>query len=164
MKKIFRLLLLTAFTAVCLCAFASAEELTGECGAEGSNLTWALDLDTGVLTISGEGAMVDRNMPWSGYASMIRTVIMEKGVTSIGRSAFDDYNQITRVEIPEGVTKIGAFAFLWCSNLTELVLPATVQEIGFNALAMTGQTAFVVGRGSGPCPRRGGGDPRGCFR
>lgn len=36
MKKLFRMFLLTALTALtalCLCVFASAEEITGSCGA-----------------------------------------------------------------------------------------------------------------------------------
>ena len=38
--------------------FASAADIveSGECGAEGSNLTWTLDSE-GTLTISGEGEM-----------------------------------------------------------------------------------------------------------
>ena len=39
-------------------AFAQADVLTGECGANGSNVTWTLD-DEGTLTISGNGAMLD---------------------------------------------------------------------------------------------------------
>lgn len=35
---------------------AKAESYSGECG---ENLTWTLDTDTGVLTISGIGAMTD---------------------------------------------------------------------------------------------------------
>jgi hypothetical protein len=33
-----------------------AETLTGTCGANGDNLTWSLDTESGVLTISGSGA------------------------------------------------------------------------------------------------------------
>lgn len=39
--------------------FASAETCSGTCGAEGDNLTWSFDPETGELTISGSGEMKD---------------------------------------------------------------------------------------------------------
>ena len=36
---------------------ASAATYSGNCGADGSNVRWNLNTDTGVLTISGTGAM-----------------------------------------------------------------------------------------------------------
>ena len=38
---------------------AAAETLAGTCGADGDNLTWSLDTDSGVLTVSGTGDMAD---------------------------------------------------------------------------------------------------------
>lgn len=61
---------------------ASADE--GTCG---ENLTWTLD-DDGLLTISGTGDMSDYMFrgPWN-YAP--KAVVIEEGVTSIGKNAFD---------------------------------------------------------------------------
>ncbi|MBQ2264926.1 MAG: hypothetical protein II341_05905, partial [Oscillospiraceae bacterium] len=49
----------------------AADEVTivasGECGAEGDNLTWTLDSE-GLLTISGEGEMENfSGAPWYDY-------------------------------------------------------------------------------------------------
>lgn len=64
---------------------------SGECGAEGDNLTWTLDAE-GTLTIGGEGAMVDWNYdnisPWSDYCEDIKQVIISDGVKCIGAAAF----------------------------------------------------------------------------
>ena len=66
----------------------AAEEYEGTCG---DNLTWSLDTDTGVLTISGTGEMQNYSSgttPWYGHRSSIQTVIIGDGVTSIGDTAF----------------------------------------------------------------------------
>ena len=46
-------LLFMAILSVCL--FANAEVYSGDCGANGDNVKWAFDTETGVLAISGEG-------------------------------------------------------------------------------------------------------------
>ena len=109
---------------------AKAESYSGECG---ENLTWTLDTDTGVLTISGTGAMTDytdEGAPWYPYCDIIKTVIIGDGVTTIGNTAFRDYTAITEVTIPDSVTNIGTYAFYNCSGLTSLVIPDSVTEIG----------------------------------
>ena len=72
---------------------------SGYCGGEGDgkNLQWTLDKD-GVLTISGEGKMARykssnngeniTSAPWGEYASSLKTLVIEEGVTSIGCCAF----------------------------------------------------------------------------
>ena len=69
-------------------------ETSGSCG---DNLTWSLDLKTGLLTISGSGAMYDyenTDVPWG---TEITEVVLPKGITSIGKSAFEDCSAITKV-------------------------------------------------------------------
>lgn len=105
-----------------LCAFAPvihAAEIvdSGECGADGDNLTWTLD-DSGILTISGEGEMEDFNYldyssdaPWYNNRSNISNIVIENGVTSIGAYAF--YNctkDEMRIEMPTSIIKIGSSA------------------------------------------------------
>ena len=61
-------------------------------GVCGDNLTWVLD--SGTLTISGTGSMDDyqssSDQPWykEGVSKDIKTVVIEDGVTSIGKFAF----------------------------------------------------------------------------
>ena len=58
-KKIFAVLALAFLLALSMAPAAwAATVASGECGAEGDNVTWVLD-DTGTLTISGQGAMAD---------------------------------------------------------------------------------------------------------
>lgn len=89
-----RVLLSIVVFLVLLCGIAVAEEVSivasGECGKNGSNLTWALD-SAGTLTISGQGEMEsysDNDPPWYAYRESIMTAVIKEGVTSIGNDAF----------------------------------------------------------------------------
>ena len=70
---------------------ARAATYSGTCG---TSLTWTLDTDTGLLEISGTGAMDDWTAytpnlaPWHENLSAIETVSLPSGVTSIGEYAF----------------------------------------------------------------------------
>lgn len=131
--------------AVQLSLVAAAEPVSGTCGAQGGNLTWSLDADTGALTVSGTGDMADYDdesnlPPWAGYMASIRSVTIGEGVTSVGDMAFFGYQMLAQVSIGPDVTRIGEQAFT-LSVLTEVYVPASVQEIGsvaFAALAMDG--------------------------
>ncbi len=114
---------------------SAAEEIvdSGECGADGDNLTWTLD-SKGTLTISGEGEMTDwdyvSDVPWYSYRFYdIINVVIEDSVTSIGDSAFSDCYSLTSITIPDSVTSIGDSAFFSCSNLTSIIIPDSVTSI-----------------------------------
>ncbi len=107
---------------------------SGECGADGDNLTWTLD-SNGVLTISGSGEMANYDYgasPWYNRTD-ISSVVLKSGVTSIGRNAFTFSSGITSVTIPSSVTSIGDFAFMCCYNLTNVTIPNSVMSIGIEA-------------------------------
>lgn len=92
-------------------------------GTCGTNVNWSLD--AGGLTISGFGAMTDypssSSVPWDSYRSSITSVIIQNGVTSIGRSAFERCSGLTgQLSIPNSVTSIGSYAFRNCSGLTSV--------------------------------------------
>ena len=105
----------------------------GNCGA---TATWSLS-STGVLTISGSGAMTDLvskdDQPWKGYRTSITSVVIESGVTSIGDSAFEGCSGLTSITFAEGshLTTIGVNAFYGCSNtnLKSIEIPASVTTI-----------------------------------
>jgi hypothetical protein len=46
-------------------------------------------------------------------------------VTTIGKSAFENYNSLTSVTIPDSVTEIGEYAFINCSSLENVYCKAT---------------------------------------
>ncbi|MBQ6942863.1 MAG: leucine-rich repeat domain-containing protein [Ruminococcus sp.] len=106
---------------------------SGECGADGDNLTWTLYSER-TLTISGKGEMSNwwdaSFAPWSYYEKSILNIIVEKGVTTIGDKAFDDCYSLTSITIPDSVTSIGDYAFYNCNSLTSITIPDSVTSIG----------------------------------
>ena len=109
---------------------ADAATESGKCG---DNLTWSLDTDTGVLTISGTGDMYSWRsysfVPWVSNCSSIKTVVIGNSVTSIGSWAFGYCESLTNVTIPDSVTSIGDDAFLNCTSLTSVIIPDSVTII-----------------------------------
>ncbi len=81
--------------------------VAGICGATGqeSDVKWELAYTStsGVLTISGTGAMADysnyNEQPWYNYAGDIISVVINEGVTSIGDNAFVNCANLTSVTL-----------------------------------------------------------------
>lgn len=61
------------------------------------------------------------------------SAVFPAGITSIGREAFIDNEELTSVVIPDGVTEIGNQAFSGCKNLTSVTIPDSVTKIGLGA-------------------------------
>ena len=103
----------------------------------GKNLSWTLT-DDGVLTISGSRYMSNPYdgmycFPWDNQKNIIKTVVINEGVTNISAGAFKDCEVLSSVTISSSVTDIGGGAFYGCSGLTELTIPAGVEYIGSEA-------------------------------
>ena len=124
-------LVLSVFTVVPFAASAAevTEETVGASSGTTGDCTWTLD-DNGVLTISGNGNMGDysdkynstlkRYVTTAPWGTDIKTVIIEDGVTSIGKYAFYNCTGLTNVTIPDSVTSIGSYAFFGCTGLTSV--------------------------------------------
>ena len=95
---------------------------SGNCGYDyygngGKNLTWTLTSD-GTLTISGKGEMGDfgsyyweGDEPWAKYSDEIKKIIVEEGVTSLGRNAFSSFmKNAAEIQLPDSLTSIGTRA------------------------------------------------------
>ena len=112
-----------------VCDYCSAKfSVSGTCG---DNLTWNLSYE-GVLTISGEGAMYDYEYPnnaWGDYTESIRSVVVESGVTYIGKHAFMNTCNMTEITIPDTVTEIGVYAFYY-SGIESVTIPDSVTTLG----------------------------------
>ena len=102
----------------------------------GDNVTWKLK--DGILTISGTGGMygygydywaVAVKAPWQEFADTITTVVIENGVTSIGKEAFSNCKALTSVTIPGSVKVISEYAFYDCQKLASVVIPEGVTGI-----------------------------------
>ena len=105
-------------------------------------------LNNGTLTVSGKGAMADYTQsdkrPWDGNRNDITSVVVESGVTSVGKNTFESFSNLTSVTLPEDFTAIGPYAFCNCSSLQSITIPSTVTSIGEGAFegcsAMTSVT------------------------
>ena len=113
---------------------------SGTFGEDGDNLTWSLS-SNGTLTINGTGEM-GYQTPWMSYRDSIKSLVVEEGVTTVGRSAFSGCNQLTSATLPTSLTEIGQSAFLGCFNLEKICLPDTLNAIGDNAFGSAWDTAF----------------------
>ena len=122
-RKVVSVLLCVLLLASLLPVSAFADTTaSGKCG---DNLTWTLDGD-GTLTISGTGKMKDyypsnndTTAPWGENCSLIKSVVISDGVTSIGYGAFYNCSNLTSVTIPDSVTSIGDSAFYGCSKIKD---------------------------------------------
>lgn len=147
MKKTVRILLAILLTLSCTIGIipVQAEEIDYTCG---ENLTWSIDVDTKVLTISGTGKMKDYSSPgtapWRKYSTVIETLIVEDGVTHIGEYAFIYCSSIKTAIIGEGVQSIGKLAFYYCTALRTLQLPSTLKTIDQQALCYTNNLRSIT--------------------
>lgn len=103
---------------------------TGSCG---SNVTYTIYSD-GTLKISGTGVMTNysssSSIPWHSYRESITNVVIESGVTTIGKYAFYNCDSLTNIIIPNSVISIGEDAFYKCVSLTSITIPNSVKSIG----------------------------------
>ena len=132
-------------------AIAASAASSGNCGDNGSNVTWSLD-DDGTLTISGSGKIEDYrsdiDQPWYSNRSDITSVVIEPGVTSIGSLAFYECSNLTSITIPSGLTSIGEQAFGNCTGLTSITIPSGFISIGDYAFwNCTGLTSITIQNG-----------------
>ena len=134
------------------------------------NVYYNLNRKTGVLTISGTGAMnnyaytsasgangAGSTAPWGDQntgalfegqynSDLITSVVIEEGITSIGNYAFYGYDHLTSVTIPSSVKSIGEGAFTKCSALTSFDISSKyITSIGNYAFKdCTGLTSFTT--------------------
>ena len=139
-------------------AFAAETVDSGSCG---SNLTWSLDSD-GTLRIMGTGQMYDYGAehyqkntipseygdddvwfdgswyyhitsPWFSHHKDIKHLVIEDGVTSIGKYAFCACENMQDVTMPTSLTSIGRLAFWSCNSISRIEIPDGVIRIGEQA-------------------------------
>ena len=69
------------------------------------------------------------NSAWLTRKDDITIVIINNGVTTIGRFAFYKCSNIISITIPNSVTSIGGHAFRECTHLTDISIPNKVSSI-----------------------------------
>ncbi len=98
---------------------------------ETGGIRWELDTETGVMTLTGEGAIPDfeypADAPWYKYRKTVSEIALN-GITKIGKNSFR-HSSVQSLSLPESVTHIGDFAFYGCEFL-ENVTAENVTHIG----------------------------------
>ena len=124
----------------------------------GNAFIWKYSQDNKTLTISGYGDMphftvswngdeLNTNAPWREYWREIETVIINEGVTSIGKYAFMGLPELSRAELPQTLVTIGTEAFAETA-LTGIVIPDNVEVVESAAFMYDeALTTIHIGRG-----------------
>lgn len=102
---------------------------SGQCG---SNVSWSYDDVSKTMTVSGEGDMWD----YDGYSTRewydldVEKLVIEDGVTTIGKYSFCLCGNLTTVILGDDVTTIKEEAFNTCSNLKTIYFGKSLTDIG----------------------------------
>ena len=138
--------------------FRAEAESSGACGENGDHLRWSFSKESGILSLSGSGAMRDylnEAPPWNAFAGEINALSLPEGMTKIGASAFSGCRRLQEARLPASVTVLGRAAFSNCSALTKITLRSGLTEIrqdafcGCEALVELDVPATVTKIGSG---------------
>ena len=89
------------------------------------------DLNDGVLTISGNGALIFINEDYDEFFELktqATEIVIRDGITEIG-SVFTQLNQLKKVTLPSTLKKLGIYTFRGCTSLNEVVFPDAEFEI-----------------------------------
>ena len=117
----------TLFVSLMLVLFSLAAHADKE-GKCGENVTCHFAAATGTLTIKGSGPMsefpikhsrqgvilAELTAPWKGFCNDIKSVVIEDGVTTIGRAAFLRCENLASVTIPNSVKDMSSGVFKYC--------------------------------------------------
>ena len=116
-------------------------------GTCGENINWTLDGD-GTLTITGTGDMTDYSseydVPWCSNRTVVSTVIISDGITSIGDWAFYHCDNLTSISMPDSITAIGIRAFSETKNLKSIDLSDNLEGIGNSAFCVAGIESITI--------------------
>lgn len=74
----------------------------------------------------------------------LQSIVLPKGITTIGDDAFSYNTSLTSIKIPNTVTSIGKRAFQGCSSLTEIEIPEGVKSIGYAAFSSCNKLTTIT--------------------
>ena len=132
------------WTAILLCIILCAGSIPIPCnaavkktsGTDGNGNNWVYDVKTKTLTFSGnkgiEDYIFDGHSPepdWYIWNTKAEHIIINDGVTGIGKWAFYAFVKLKTVEMADSVTSIRDAAFIFCGNLTSVKLSANIKSI-----------------------------------
>ena len=120
-------------------------------GTLSNGIKWVLDGDTGILTVSGKGAIpAFRNWdaPWEPYAESISGIVISEGITSVGDRAFAWCNYAATLSLPSTLKTICEYAFNNCRSLTNIDLPNSLTTLEWGAFSECSGLQKIVIPGS----------------
>ena len=140
---------LVIFIGLIISSFADNTIATGQCGADGSTITWTIKEEGSekVLYVNGKGVIKDygdhdysfyvyKNMvseDSNNYSEDITKIVIGEGITEIGERAFIRCPNVKSVVFPKSLTRIGIYAFRYDENIQELKLPENLALIEWGA-------------------------------
>ena len=105
-------------------------------GTDGNGNTWVYDVKTKTLTFSGDKGIkdfvMDGHIPepdWYVWHGKAEHIIINDGITAIGKEAFYAFTEAKSVIIADSVTRIGNGAFTACMNLRFVKLSVNIKSI-----------------------------------
>ena len=132
MKKL-GILFATVIMIMLFAISVSAKEVvdSGECGAEGDNVTWVL-YDDGELLLNGSGKIKNYHYSTSPLYNneFIKIASFSNGITNIGAYLLNQCENLESVVLPNTVESIGNGSFSFCRNLVKMNIPSSVKTIG----------------------------------
>ncbi len=114
----------------------------------GNKAVFSFDAATGTLTVSGVGPIGDtvnyygggsKNQFWFDIKNEIKKVVIEDGITAIGKYAFTECRSLEYVELPNKAMIIGNGAFESCENLKSIYLRGNEPVIGHLDLSLVSE-------------------------
>lgn len=102
------------------------------------SMTYTWDENTQTLRISGSGKVVgnyDYRNNLAQYKNQTKKIILEEGITEIGKQAFAEFYNLSEIEFPSTLTKIDEAAFFGCKELISVTLPTSLKILDTGAFA-----------------------------
>ena len=123
---------------------------SGKCGDEAY---WDLDTISGVLMISGNGAMYDYNsttLPWRKYAQYITSAQVQEGITHLSAYAFENIRTLLNVHLPSTLETMGDMSFYCAVNIGTITCDAIIPPTGGTFKGVNRDAVIYV-----PCGTKG---------
>ena len=149
-KKFFKRLTALATSAVMIASCVTTTSLF----ASAAENSWELEVgitaeltEDGVFKISGVGEIPDYavgSRPYEDAVSTAISVIINNGITKIGKSAISGFKQVEKIDIADSVSSIGQTAFSNCTNADlEIDIKGEVTSVGTRAFNSVKNTAKI---------------------
>ena len=91
-------------------------------GSNGDSITWSYNTYSKTLTISGSAELGNYEYAWTDYASEIKTVNINNGVTAIFGKVFENHTSLETVNLPASMQVVYREAFLNCPALAKFTV------------------------------------------